>query len=152
MQYVNQVNMKATGTTHLTASYLIGRADRIVSTRLEEALAGSGLSLPEFTTLSVLTARPGLSNARLARRALVTPQAMHKVIRSLEDSGLVTRAAGPNGGRALEATITDAGAALVESLLPRVAEIEDEVLDALDDDERRELVRLLVLATGTTGA
>ena len=67
----------------VTASYLIGRADRIISTHLEAALQGSGLSLPEFTALSVLATRPGLSNARLARRSLVTPQAMHKVIRSL---------------------------------------------------------------------
>ena len=79
-----------------TASYLIGRADRIVSAGLEAALADSGLSLHEFTTLSVLTARPKLSNAELARRSLVTPQAMHKVIRSLEDAGLVTRAAAPS--------------------------------------------------------
>ena len=139
-----------TAVSELTASYLIGRADRIVRARLEEALDDTGLSLPEFTALSVLTARPRLSNARLARRSLVTPQAMHKVIRSLEDAGLVTRSARPRGGRNLEATITDAGAELVARLLPRIAVAEDRALAALDSAERRELTRLLALATSTS--
>jgi DNA-binding MarR family transcriptional regulator len=130
-------------------SYLVGRADRIVSARLEEALEGTGLRLSEFTALSVLAARPGLSNARLARRSLVTPQAMHKVIRSLEEAGLVERTAPPEGGRTLAATITDAGAELVAELLPRAAAAEDRALAALDPAERRELVRLLTLATAT---
>lgn len=135
---------------NLTASYLIGRIDKILRTRLEDAFAESGLSLQEYTTLFVLMARPGLSNARLARRALVTPQAMHKVIRSLEEGGLVERAPSPNGGRALETTITDAGADLVEGLLERIAGVEDQVLAALDACERQELIRLLVLATSTS--
>jgi DNA-binding MarR family transcriptional regulator len=130
-----------------TTSYLIGRADRIVRTRLEAALEDTPLSLSEFTALSVLAARPGLSNARLARRSLVTPQAMHKVIRSLEDAGYVTRATPSHGGRTLEATITDAGNDLVAALRPRIAAAEDRVLAALDPDERRELVRLLTRAT-----
>ena len=133
--------------TELTASYLIGRADRLISAQLEAALHGSGLSLPEFTALSVLAARPGLSNARLARRSLVTPQAMHKVIRSLEEAGLVTRTAAPHGGRTLEAEITDAGSKLLDDMLPRIADAEDNTLTALDASERRELVRLLTLVT-----
>jgi DNA-binding MarR family transcriptional regulator len=147
--YVNLVNMEP---SELTTSYLIGRADRIVRQHLEEALAGSGLTIAEFTTLSVLRARPGLSNARLARRALVTPQAMHKVIRSLEDAGLVSRTAAAQGGRALEARITEAGASLVAMLLTQVAEIEDDIFAALDAQDRRELLRLLVLATSTAPA
>ncbi len=136
--------------SELTASYLIGRADRIISGQLEAALHGTGLSLPEFTALSVLAARPGLSNAQLARRSLVTPQAMHKVIRSLEEAGLVTRTAPPHGGRTLETVITEAGSKLLADMLPRIAAAEDRTLIALDDDERRELVRLLTLATSSS--
>ncbi len=132
-----------------TASYLIGRADRIVRAQLEAALVESGLSLTEFTALSVLASRPGLSNARLARRSLVTPQAMHKVVRSLENAGLVERTALPEGGRALATTITAAGAAVVAELLPRIQRAEDRTLHALDAGRRRELVRLLKLATST---
>lgn len=130
-----------------TASYLIGRTDRIIRAELETVLAESGLSLAEFTALSVLGSRPGLSNARLARRSLVTPQAMHKVVRSLERSGLVTRTITPEGGRALAATITEAGKRSVAEILPRVKEAEDRALHALDAAERREFLRLLTLVS-----
>lgn len=157
--YVNQVNMhRDPGTpaapsvtmipmSEQTASYLIGRTDRIIRAKLEAVLAESGLSLAEFTALSVLAKRPGLSNARLARRSLVTPQAMHKVVRSLERAGLVRRASTPEGGRALATTITEAGERSVAEILPRIKAAEDHTLHALDAAERRELVRLLLLAS-----
>lgn len=133
--------------SELTASYLIGRADRIVRSELEAAIADRDLSLPEFTALSVLMARPGLSNAGLARRSLVTPQAMHKVIRSLEDAGLVTRASTEGGGRAMATTITEAGIALVADLRAPVRAAEQRALSGLTSSERQELVRLLKQAT-----
>jgi DNA-binding MarR family transcriptional regulator len=72
---------------------------------------------------------------------------MHKVVRSLESAGLVTRAPSPEGGRELATTITSAGARLVTEVLPRIRAAEDRTLHALDETERRELVRLLTLAT-----
>lgn len=133
--------------SELTASYLIGRADRIVRAELEVALADCGLSITEFTALSVLLARPGLSNAGLARRSLVTPQAMHKVIRSLEDAGLVTRMSTEGGGRAMATTITEAGVELVADLRAPVRAAEQRALSGLTSPERQELVRLLKRAT-----
>lgn len=132
----------------LTVSYLVGRVDRILKAELEEALADSGLSLPEYTALSVLSTRPGLSNARLARRSLVTPQAMHKVMRSLESQGLVSRTAPANDGRSLEAEITDAGRGILAGLADRIRRAEDQVFSGLDAGERRELLRLLGIVSG----
>jgi DNA-binding MarR family transcriptional regulator len=74
---------------------------------------------------------------------------MHKVMRSLEDAGFVARSTPPEGGRTLEAVITRAGARVLAEVMPRIAEAEDRILAALDDDERRELVRLLT-AVGAT--
>lgn len=133
-----------------SASYLIGRTDRMIRAELEEALAETGVSLAEFTALSVLASRPGLSNAGLARRSLVTPQAMHKVVRSLECAGLVNRTTRPEGGRAMATTITTAGMTLVSETMPRIKAAENRTLGALDAAERRDLVRLLQLATSST--
>ena len=83
--------------TDTRTSYLVGRADRLLRAELERRLDGHTLTLNEVTALSVLVSRPGLSNAALARRSLVTPQAMHKVVRSLEELGMVERRASPNG-------------------------------------------------------
>ncbi len=133
----------------LTTSYLIGRTDRLIRAELEAALLDTGLTLPEYTALSVLRARPGLSNARLARRSLVTPQSMHKVVRSLEDAELVVRTAKPAGSRVLGAEITPKGEEVLDHMLLRVHTAEDRVLHELDDDERRELLRLLTKATAS---
>ena len=87
-------------------SYLVGRLDRLLRRRLGEALAPHGLSLPEYTTLSVLHFRSGLSNAELARRSLITPQAMNEVLTRLEERGLVRRRVDPDHGRVRPAELT----------------------------------------------
>jgi DNA-binding MarR family transcriptional regulator len=127
----------------LRVSYLVGRADRILRTALEDSLSEVDLTLSEVTTLSVLATRPGLSSARLARRALVTPQAMHKVIRSLEQGGLIERSSAPDGGRALEAYITDKGRAALEEVDARMRTIEEDFLAPLGMAERRQLRKVL---------
>src|SRR5690625_2223368 len=53
-------------------TYLIGRLDHAVRRELDKRLAAHDLTVAQFTTLSVLTFRPGLSNAQLARRVYVT--------------------------------------------------------------------------------
>jgi DNA-binding MarR family transcriptional regulator len=70
-------------------SYLVGRLDRLLRRRLGWALADHGLSLAEYTTLSVLSARTGLSNAQLARRSLITPQSANEVLTRLEERRLL---------------------------------------------------------------
>src|SRR4029079_12281031 len=60
-------------------SYLVGRLDRALRRRMNDALAPSGLSLAQYTVLSVLQARGGLSNAQLANRALINAQDIHEV-------------------------------------------------------------------------
>lgn len=124
-------------------SYLIGRADRLLRSKLEQQFSDGPLSLHEFTVLSVLTTRPRLSNADLARRSFVSPQAMHKVVKSLEESGLITRDPSPSGGRSLETTITAKGkTTMAEAEIP-MSEAEDAFLDPLNPKEQTELRRLL---------
>lgn len=130
------------------ASYLVGRVDRLVRSAFEEVLADFGLTVTEFTALSVLASKPGLSNARLARRTLVTPQAMHKVMRALEQRDLVGRTSAPGSGRTLAAELTQAGQDLLVELQPSIQAAEDRLLSPLARNERAELVRLLGLVSG----
>lgn len=129
-----------------SATYLIGRLNRITTMELTDALADSGSTISELTVLSVLAARPGgLSNARLARRSLVSPQATHKVVSGLMGRGLVER--GPEvNGRSFGIVITDAGRARLAELEPLRRDAEDRVLGVLDPDERAALEDLLAKA------
>jgi DNA-binding MarR family transcriptional regulator len=124
----------------------MGRASRVLQARIDNALVDSGVTLTELTALSVLAARPGLSNARLARRGLVTPQAMHKVIKSLEMQGLVARSA--TKGRSLMAIVTPEGFEVLQRLEPRLVAEEERFLRPLDDDQRERFIQMLTKVCG----
>jgi DNA-binding MarR family transcriptional regulator len=124
-------------------SYLVGRLDRILRRRLAEALAPHGVSLPEYTTLSVLRARRGLSNAQLARRSLITPQAMNEVLTRLEERRLVHRRADPGHARVRPAELTAAGARLLRAADASVDTVECAMLGGVGAAEQKRLRALL---------
>jgi DNA-binding MarR family transcriptional regulator len=116
-------------------SYVIGRLDRVLSRRLSAAVAPAGLTLPAYTALSVLRTQDGLSNARLARRSLVTPQSMSEVLSLLVEQGYVRRLADPEHGRVIRIELTRAGSRALERCDRAVDEVEREMLGELDADE-----------------
>jgi DNA-binding MarR family transcriptional regulator len=116
-------------------SYVIGRLERVLRRRLAAAVEPAGLTLAAYTTLSVLRAQDGLSNAQLARRSLVTPQSMSEVLALLVDLGYVRRRAEPNHGRVIRTELTRAGSRALERCDRAVDLIEQEMLGDLDDDE-----------------
>src|SRR5262245_30117675 len=87
-------------------SYVIGRLDRALRRHLDEGVAQHGLTTLQYTTLSVLRARSGLSNAQLARRSFMTPQSMSEVLGRLEQKGLIRRVPDPQHGRVLRVELT----------------------------------------------
>ena len=121
-------------------SYLVGRLDRVVRRRLAGALGGHELSLQEYTTLSVLRARSGLSNAQLARRSLITPQAMNEVLARLEGRGLVLRHPDRVQGRIRPAELTASGKRLLARADRSVDAAERELFAGADDTRLRELL------------
>lgn len=120
-------------------SYLVFRLERRIRARLDEALAMHGVTTTEYMALSELRLRDGPSSAQLARIAFVTPQAMNLVIRDLERRGLVRREADPRGGRALRLGLTRAGAGALRRCDRALDGIEQTMLAALDDDDRKTL-------------
>jgi DNA-binding MarR family transcriptional regulator len=90
-------------------SYLVGRLDRAVRRGLEEVVGPHGVTVAGYTVLSLLADRPGQSNAQLARRSFMTPQAMNEVLRRLSDDGLVERKVSPDHARIRLARLTVRG-------------------------------------------
>jgi DNA-binding MarR family transcriptional regulator len=116
--------------------YVVGRVNQGIRREMRNRLAQCGLSVQEYTALSVLSARPGLSNAQLARRSLVTPQSMIEILNKLEHRGLVQREVDPRHARILRGTVTAKGAEALAVADPAVAEIQEEILADLPDRER----------------
>ncbi len=110
---------------------------------MRSRLARWSLSVQEYTTLSVLAARPGLSNAQLARRALVTPQSMIEILGKLERRGLVGRAADPTHALILQARLTARGSELLAAAGPTIRELEEEVLAGVTPAQRAATVHAL---------
>ena len=125
-------------------AYVIGRVDQGVRREMRTRLAPFGLSVPEFTTLSILHAVPGLSNAQLARRSLITPPAMLEVLASLERRGLVERHSDPEHGRIRRAELTEEGAQALRGSAREIDRLSTELLAAIPDDERNVVRRGLV--------
>ncbi len=122
-----------------TLLYLVGRIDRVVRRAMGEVLKAHGLSVNQYATLSVLDRRSGLSNAQLARRALVSPQSMNEVLLALEQRGLVRRRAHPDHGRILQARLTARGRALLARCDAEVHQVEARMVSGLSEDEQAAL-------------
>jgi DNA-binding MarR family transcriptional regulator len=133
-------------------SYVIGRLDHAIRRHLSEHLTQLGVTLPEYTALSVLRRGGELSNAQLSRRVLVTPQSAIKVITGLERKGLIERQPDPDHGRILRARITKEGGALLDAC-DRVADaMEADMLEGLSAKEREQLSSALKTCLQGLGA
>jgi DNA-binding MarR family transcriptional regulator len=125
------------------ATYLVGRLDRVLRRALGEALAPHDLTLAEYTALSVLRTRDGLSNAQLARRALITPQSMNEVLARLVERGYVARADDPAHGRIIRASLTAEGKRALTASTRAVGAVEARMLSGLSAADRERVTSLL---------
>jgi DNA-binding MarR family transcriptional regulator len=120
--------------------------DHGVRREMRRRLEPFGLSVPEYTALSILHTVPGLSNAQLARRSLITPPAMLEVLARLEQRGLVERHADPDHGRIRRAELTPDGKTALRTAAREIDRLSDELLADVPAGEREIVRRGLVAA------
>ncbi len=89
--------------------YLLKRAQHALRTNMDEALGPLGLTAPQYNVLSAVKAKPGISNAELARAAFVTAQSMQGIVANLERIGLIQRNPHPTHGRIRRSELTEEG-------------------------------------------
>nr|WP_026204644.1 MarR family transcriptional regulator [Actinomycetospora chiangmaiensis] len=116
--------------------YAVKQVELIVRARLDELLRESGVTALQYTALTVLVARDGLTSAELARNSFVTPQAMADLVTALERSELIVRHRNPHNRRQLLISLTPAGHALLERYAAPVAAIEERMVHGLDAEDR----------------
>jgi DNA-binding MarR family transcriptional regulator len=123
--------------------FLLYRVAAVLRPEVSAVLGPLGLTLPEFVCLRILSLSPGLSSAELSRHTNVTPQAMNTVLRKLEEVGAVKRPESVSSGRALPATLTAQGRALLKRAENAVHEADGRILGKLTQAEQREFKRML---------
>ncbi|MEZ0364609.1 MarR family winged helix-turn-helix transcriptional regulator [Mycobacterium sp. pUA109] len=132
-------------TDNAPLGYLLHRVGAALRPEVAAALRPLNLSLAEFVCMRMLSLRPGVSSAELSRLGNVTPQAMNTVLRRLEELGAVSRPASVPSGRALPATLTRDGKALLKRAEAAVSVADGRILAKLSSAEQREFRRMLEL-------
>jgi len=131
-----------------SVGYALKRTATALRTAMEASLRSLGLSVPQYSCLEILNARPGISNADLARGVFVTRQAMHQLLGGLQDAALV-RADGE--GRVQRYSLTPEGRRIIVAASAAVAAVEEQMLSGLQASERQRLHDDLEKCTAALG-
>ena len=97
----------------------------------------------QYSTLQTIAARPGIDQKTLATTIGYDTSTIAGVIDRLEARGLLARAVSPTDRRARLLTPTPAGLEMLDAVLPRMLRCQERLLEPLDDDERKQLLRLM---------
>ncbi|MEJ8281240.1 MarR family winged helix-turn-helix transcriptional regulator [Pseudonocardia spirodelae] len=124
-----------TGTRGQRLTYLVKRLQMAERARMEEALRPLGVTLSQYTALSVLERSGGLSSAQLARRHFVTPQAMQQLVAAMEREGLVERRPDADNRRILRVWLTAHGDDVLADCHGAAGVVERRMLDALEPEQ-----------------
>lgn len=113
---------------------------------MEDELFGRfDLSAQQYNTLRLLkAAHPGtMSTSALGAKLISRAPDMTRLLDKLDERGLVRRERKAENRRVVEVGLTEAGAALIDSLAEEVRACHDRQLGHLSDKKLRELITLL---------
>jgi DNA-binding MarR family transcriptional regulator len=119
--------------------YLVKQVEQAIRAHLDELLRPLGLTTLQYTALSVLERRDGLTSAQLARRSFVRPQTMHEMITSLDQRGFLERRRDPANRRVLLISLTPRGRKMLETYDEQVGLLEERMLADLTARQRQTL-------------
>lgn len=124
--------------------YLLRQAAAAYRLRVERALADIGVTQSQFVVLTMLANYPGISNADLARLAVLTPQTVSVIIANLERGGSLVRHPHAVHGRIQHIDLNEKGKSQLAECRNRVYAIERELVDGLPPDDTMMIRRWLV--------
>jgi MarR family transcriptional regulator, organic hydroperoxide resistance regulator len=121
---------------------LVRTLDRIEQ-RLEQALAGHGLSIAQFDILASLGFEEGITQQELAERLLVTKGNICGMIGRMEAEGWVERKPDPDDRRANRLFLTRRGKTLLAQAFPGQQALIKQIMSALAPGEIQSLYQFL---------
>ncbi|WP_419849146.1 MarR family winged helix-turn-helix transcriptional regulator [Candidatus Poriferisocius sp.] len=133
-------SMQAIANIYRAAAAVRRRAER-------ELLAEAGLSWGGFAILWVLWVWGEMEAAQLASECDLAKGTLTGMVSTLEKQGRVERTRMQSDRRRVTVALTSAGLKTIEQLFPHFNEFEGQMSGGLNQDEKRELARLLRLVT-----
>lgn len=125
--------------------YAVKQVELAIRARLDDLLK-AGITVLQYTALTVLERHDGLSAAELARRSFVTAQSMADMVGSLESRDLIRRERNPRSRRERLIFLTGAGRQLLADYLGAVTKLEHRMVADLTPRQASELRRALASA------
>lgn len=124
----------------------LNRAMGLLRRRVEQHMDDNGSTLAEFDVLSTLR-RSGaphqMKPSAIARATMLSPSGMTHRIDQLEAAELVERVADPTSRRTAPVGLTELGQNKAGRLARSLAEMEEDALQSLTNNERNQLDKLL---------
>src|SRR5579884_1430170 len=111
--------------------YLVKQVELAVRAQMDELLKPAAITVLQYTALTVLRRRDGLSSAQLARNSFVTAQSMADIVTALERRSLIARRRDPGNRRVLLISLTPEGSELLDEFETAMAALEDRMLAGL---------------------
>jgi DNA-binding MarR family transcriptional regulator len=151
-QAVITVERLVEGSPAVRAFALLLRAQAVTTRRLSALLqSGHGLTINDYEALLVLSSAPDqrLKRVELARRLLLTPSGITRLLEGLERAGLVERTACDSDLRVAYAQLTDRGREmLADASRGHVSSIRELFEEYLSQEEIEQLGELLAKLPG----
>lgn len=122
--------------------YLLARAASRAQKTWAIALNEHGINPRQFSMLALLASDPGLSQAELGRRVMITPQSASESLAALAAQGLIARERA-EPGKASQVEVTATGKAVLRRAYPIVERVTLEVFGSLSRREQSKLAELL---------
>lgn len=113
--------------------YLLRQAHQAFRAAAQSELGPLGVTLPQYSVLSVADAEPGLSGAELARDCMLTPQTVNEIISLLAAADLLERRPDAKDKRLRRMFVTEAGRDLLFRARPAVHAVERRMTASLRD-------------------
>lgn len=127
--------------------FLLRRTHQISAAVFENACASVGLTAAQYGVLTVIAAEPGLDQTRLARALAFDKVTVMRVLKGLEERGLLTRERSAQSRRQMTVRLTTAGQALLGAAHEPAERAYQRLLSPLSPEQRSQLIGLLQTLT-----
>jgi DNA-binding MarR family transcriptional regulator len=119
--------------------YAIKQVELVVRSHLDDILKQSGVTAIQYTALTVLRRRDGLTSAQLARNSFVKTQSMADLVAALERGELISRRRDPADARRILISLTDKGRQVLRDYDEPVRALEQRMVERLTPKQTRDL-------------
>jgi DNA-binding MarR family transcriptional regulator len=123
--------------------YLLRQAQHTLRAAMYQPLAEIGITVAQYSVLSVADAEPGLSGAELARDTMLTPQSVNAIVVALERAGLLERYADARDQRLRRIYASPSGREVLAAARPAVWAVEQRMVASMTAAEQATFRRQL---------